>query len=302
MPDATILTIQTDGQRLGILPGMGGSAAFWEVLRDDAWQPIWRPYEATSDGRRIVGNFPLVPWSNRITAGGITVDGTFHPMEVNRGDVAYPIHGNGWMQAWHVQHHTERRLELVLESHRYHDYPYDYEATQLFEVDEDGMTMRLEVTHLGDVPMPYGLAWHPFYLRGADLDGPRVQFAASGYWQETGSLPTEHVNGLPPAWDFNTLRPLGHGRIDNNFSGWDGRMRMERDDIDLTIDWTTVEPAGLDLAIFFRPERQPFFCFEPITHITDAFHRPGMPGLRMLSHGQGMALEVRQRLGRVSRA
>lgn len=300
MNEPTILTIGNDEQRLGVLPALGGSAAFWEVRRDDAWQPLWRPYQPSYDGRRIVSNFPLVPWSNRVTAGGITVDGVFHPMANNRDDVPYPIHGNGWMQVWQVEEHTDARIHMLLESHRHHDYPYDYEATQTYAVEGEVMSMRLAVTHLGDTPMPYGLAWHPFYLRGADIDGPRLQFAADGYWKETGSLPTDHVQGVPPDWDFNTLRTLGHGRIDNNFSGWNGRMRMERDDIDLALEWDTVEPAGLDLSIFFRPDNQPFFCFEPITHITDAFHRPGMPGLRMLSHGQSMALEVRQRVSRLS--
>ncbi|HSD37881.1 MAG TPA: aldose 1-epimerase [Rhodocyclaceae bacterium] len=302
MSDPVILKIENAGQRLGLLPELGGSVAFWEVRRHDAWHAIWRPYApTTADGRRTVGNFPLVPFSNRITGGGITVDGEFYPMAPNRFDPT-PIHGTGWMHEWDTREHSEQVIELVVESRRKNDYPWDYFATQRYSLTEDSMTMRLEVEHLGDKPLPYGLAFHPFQLRGNDPQGPRLQFRADGYWQAGDDcIPQELIEGLPADWDFNTLRPLGHGKIDNNFSGWDGRMLMERDDIDLRLEWETTAPDNLSTSILFRPENQPFFCFEPITHITDAFHRPGMPGLRMLEKGERMALEVVQKLSHLKR-
>ncbi|HEX5125520.1 MAG TPA: aldose 1-epimerase [Rhodocyclaceae bacterium] len=299
MSEPTILTIQNDQQRVGLMPSLGGSPAYWDVMRDGQWQPIWRRYAKPPDLRRIVGNFALVPWSNRITGGGITVDGVFYPMAPNRAD-PYPIHGDGWMHTWNVTEHSEHVIEMNVESRRHMGYPYEYTATQRYSIDDNDMVMRLTVTHLGDKRLPYGLAWHPFFLRGDDPNGPRLQFKSDGYWLGTeDSIPTEHSTQLPGGWDFNQLRELGHGKIDNNFSGWDGRMIMERDDIDLRLEWETTEPAGLNTSILFRPEGLPFFCFEPITHITDAFNRPGMPGLRMLNKGEGMALEVRQTLSRL---
>ena len=296
MDTPNILNIENAQQRVGLMPSLGGSLAYWDVLRNGQWQAIWRRYEPPVDWRRIIGNFALVPWSNRITGGGITVDGAFYPMQPNRAD-PYPIHGDGWMHEWQVKEHSDHVIELTVESRRHHGYPYEYTATQRYSVEGDDMVMRLEVTHLGDKPLPYGLAWHPFILRGDNPNGPRLQFKSDGYWKATSdSVPLDHSTQLPEGWDFNQLRDLGHGKIDNNFSGWDGRMIMERDDIDLRIEWNTTEPAGLDLSILFRPENSPFFCFEPITHITDAFNRPGMPRLRMLNKGEGMALEVRQTL------
>ncbi|MDB5813679.1 MAG: aldose 1-epimerase [Rhodocyclales bacterium] len=299
MSDAMILQIENADQRLGLLPALGGSAAFWEVRRDGAWQAIWRPYEPAEDGKRVVANFPLVPFSNRISGGGITVGGVFYPMTPNR-EGAFPIHGNGWMHEWEVREHTAQTIELVVESHCKHDYPWDYFATQRYRLTDEGMTMRLEVEHLGDTPMPYGLGWHPYTLRGNDVQEPRLQFKTDGYWQgDDNGIPVQHVRELPDGWDFNTLCTLDHGRIDHNFSGWDGRVRVERDDIDLRIESQTTEPAGLTTAILFRPEDQIFFCVEPVTHITDAFNRPGMPGLRMLQKGERMSLEVVHRLSHI---
>lgn len=297
----TILNIENNGQRLGLLPELGGSVAHWDVKRAGEWQPIWRRYQPPVEGRRTVGSFPLLPFSNRITGGGITVDGVFYPMERNRADNPFPLHGNGWMQTWQVIEHSANAIELAVESHQFHGYPWDYSARQRYSIDGDVMTMRLEVTHLGDKRMPYGLAFHPFQLRGANPEGPRLQFKADGYWIANElCIPQEHSQALPADRDFNTLRSLGNGHVDNNFTGWNGRMVMERDDIDLRIDWQTTEPSDIHLSVLFRPENSPFFCFEPISHITDAINRPGMPDMRMLEKGQSMALEVRQTLSRLA--
>lgn len=300
MSEPRTVGIENASQRLAVIPELGGSTAWWDVKREGDWKPIFRRYQPSQDERRIIGNFALVPFSNRITGGGIEVDGVFYPMAPNRWD-PYPIHGNGWMHTWEVSEHTATSVTLSVESRRMHGYPWEYFATQRYLLDGDAMIMRIEVEHLGEKPLPYGLAWHPFQVRGDDPEGPRLQFKADGYWKATAdSLPTDHVTDFPEGWDFNTLRRLGGvGKIDNNFSGWDGRMIMERDDINLRLEWETTEPAGLTTSILFRPENQPFFCFEPITHITDAFHRPGTPGLRMLKKGERMALEVRQTLSRL---
>ena len=300
MCEPVILQIKNANQRLGLLPELGGSAAFWEVRRGEAWHDIWRPYEPAEDGKRVVANFPLVPFSNRITGGGITVDGEFYAMTPNRAG-AFPIHGTGWMDEWSVRQHDAQTIELVTESHHKHGYPWDYFAIQRYSVTEDSMTMRLEVEHRGDKPMPYGLGWHPYTLRGSDANGPRLKVRADGYWKnDDNGIPVQHSHELPDGWDFNMLRILGHGKIDNNFSGWDGRVLMERDDIDLRIESITTEPAGLRTSIIFRPENQPFFCVEPITHITDAFNKLGMPGLRMLAKGERMALELVHQLSHIN--
>ena len=99
MSAGPLIVLENADQRLGLLPELGGSAAFWEVKRAERWCPIWRPY-APNPERRTVANFPLLPWSNRLFGGGIEVDGRFYPMASNRPDSPVPMHGTGWMHAW----------------------------------------------------------------------------------------------------------------------------------------------------------------------------------------------------------
>ncbi len=295
-----ILYLENAVQRVGLIPELGGSAASWELRHNDAWAPLWRPFSARP-GQRIVANFPLLPWSNRLTGGGFHLDGRFHAVGPNRPDAAVPMHGTGWMHAWEVLQQDAHSIVFGVEARHPLGYPWHFEARQTYRIDGACMSMRLEVTHLGEARLPYGLGFHPYILRPPREADLRLRFGASGFWEcaERG-LPSRHRHGLPAEWDFRELRPLGQGLIDHLFTGCDAQMRMERRDLDLAIDWLTTEPELLDMAILYRPEHGEWFCYEPVTHLTDAFNRRGMPGLRLLEKGQSMALEVHQTLSRLS--
>ena len=299
MSAGALIVLENAEQRLGLLPDLGGSAAFWEVCRDERpmpWCPIWRPY-AENTSRRIIANFPLLPWSNRLVGGGITVDEEFYPMGNNRPDEGMPMHGTGWMHAWTVSHQSATEVVMTAEACQPCDYPFHYRARQSYRLDGHEMLMRLELTHLGAKRLPYGLGFHPYILRAPGL---RMRFGAKAYWPAKHRLPIEAPASIPAEWDFNALREIGSGLIDHNFRGCDGRMTMERPDIDLRLELHTTEPQDLDTAILYRPTHDEWFCYEPVTHITGAHARPGMPGLRLLEQGESMALEVRQTLSRLT--
>ncbi|GAB2895419.1 aldose 1-epimerase [Uliginosibacterium flavum] len=299
MNPGPLITLENAEQRVGLLPELGGSAAFWEVRREDRWCPIWRSY-APNPQRRTVANFPLLPWSNRLIGHGFEVDGKFYPVASNRPDEGLPMHGTAWMHAWSVFDQSASHVEMQLESRHADGAPWHYRARQLYWLEGNSLLMRLEVTHLGAVRMPYGLGFHPYILRNPAGPDVKLRFGAAGYWPGDKGVPADHYAALPADWDFNHLREIGQGNIDHNFHGCDGRMRMERPDIDLRLDWHTTEPTGLDSAILYRPAHGEWFCYEPVTHLTGAHARPGLPGLRLLEQGQSMALEVRQTLSRIT--
>jgi len=75
--------------------------------------------------------------------------------------------------------------------------------------------------------------------------------------------------------------------LDNCCVGWSGRA---------TIDWPedgtrlamTAEPP-LDCLVVFTPTGRPFFCVEPVSHVTDAFNLAAAGGLTPLSEASGPA-------------
>lgn len=286
---ATAVSLESDTQRLVLIPALGGSIAAWDWKTAEGPAPLFRPWDEVSEDRYTFACFPLVPWSNRITEGGFEQDGIFHPLRLTRPGEPYPIHGNGWMQSWQVTGRIERWIELSLESHRYDGNPYQYASSQCFSLLPDGLDVELSVTHLGRQPLPYGLGLHPYFVRN---QATRLLSRASGVWLSGDDpIPVKHVSEFPPTWDYNAPASLEGPLIDNCFSGWDGRSVIQYPDRGLTLTMIMEDCPGYSL--MYRPPRLPYFCLEPITHPIDAFHMPGRPGLKVLASGESMSLRTR---------
>ena len=301
--DHPIVWLRHAGQRLGLVPTLGGGVAAWQCDTDDGPLDLWRPWDGLSTDRYSLASFAMVPWSNRISGGGFEHEGTQHAMRPNRAGEPYPIHGDGWLQAWTLTQPAAGCLEMTLESHRFDTNPYDYRATQSFTLVEGGLNQSVVVTHLGSGTLPYGLGLHPWFKRGADT---RLSAPVSGVWLSgVDPLPTAHTEQFPSTWDLRDRAFMGGGPlIDNAFTGWAGTSCIEwpEQGLQLTMTVPEVQRAGPDSAhaycLLYRPPVGPAFCFEPVTHPIDAFHQPGRPGLRALARGESLALNVQWRFRR----
>lgn len=285
----SLSSLETTQQRLEIAPELGGAVMRWDWKSQQGWNPIFRRWDQASDDRYTFACFPLVPWSNRITQGGFEQDGIFHPVRNNRAGEAYPIHGDGWLQAWQVTDSTDSSIRLLLESHRFDANPYDYIATQTLALLPDGLEITLDVTHLGDAPLPYGLGLHPYFVRN---EATWLQMHTTGVWLSGDDpIPISHTKSFPPTWDYNRPSSLDGPMIDNCFTGWDGKAVIAYPDRGIAVTMTMEDCGGWTL--MYRPPELPYFCLEPITHPIDAFHMARRPGLKVLSTGQSMVLTSR---------
>jgi aldose 1-epimerase len=299
----TVHWLDDGQQRLGLVPGFGGSAAAWllhpqadpDRRHPDVPFHLWRPWFGDPDPFTLA-SLPLVPWSNRVSGGGFEASGRFHPLRPNRTGEPCPIHGEGWLQPWSVTSHDVHRLEMRLLSDRFMDSPYRYLATQTCQLLPDGLLHELRVTHLGDEPLPYGLGQHPWLLRAP---GTRLRADVSGVWlSHPDRLPYEHTRRLGD-WDL----PAGisaHGPlIDNAFTQWRGPAAIEWLDAGWSLTVCTEDPARDACLLVYRPDAGPSFCVEPVTHPVDAVHLPGQPGLQWLDEGASMRLALRWRFARL---
>ena len=82
-------------------------------------------------------------------------------MSPNRAGESCPIHGDGWLQPWTLTQPQDNSLMMTLESHRFGGNPHDYQATQIFALEDWGMEQIVNVVHLGSEPLPYGIGIHP---------------------------------------------------------------------------------------------------------------------------------------------
>ena len=305
--DHPIVWLRHAGQRLGLVPSLGGGVAAWQCEAEGGPLELWRPWDGLNTDRYSLASFAMLPWSNRISGGGFEHDGRFHPMALNRPGEPYPIHGDGWLQAWTLEQPSRHTLVMTLESHGFAGNPYHYRAKQTFTLVQGGLDQGVTVTHLGGGSLrslPYGLGLHPWFLRSA---GTRLTAPVHGVWLSGADpVPTAHTETFPATWNLGERIDVNGSPIDNGYTGWSGGSCIEwpEQGLQLTMTAPAVQRGGPGsghaFCLLYRPPVGPAFCFEPVTHPIDAFHLPGRPGLQVLAEGESLSLDVQWRFTRRS--
>jgi len=256
-----LITLRAGDAAVELAPEAGGSVTRYWIERGPVTREWLRPTPAgalRAGHPELAAAFPLVPYSNRIRAGRFSFRGRSVVEPLNRPPERHAIHGHGWQARWQPTEVTAATARLEY-PHPAGAWPWAYHATQRFTLTPSELSVELSLSNRSAGPMPAGLGWHPYFPRT-----PRVTITADvrAMWlTDEERMPTERV--APPA------APFGRGR-DNCFVGWSRRA---------TIDWPELgarlvmraEPP-LDYLVVFTPARRPFFCVEPVSHVTDAFN------------------------------
>ncbi len=281
--------------RLVVLPELGGGIALFDLVRSTGALPLFRPWDGARADPNALGCYVLCPFSNRISGGGLEAGDRFWPLAPNLAGEPYPIHGDAWQQPWTVREASADVLTLVLQSGAMP--PFIYRAELRYELADNALLARLTVTHRGEVPVPYGLGFHPWLPRTL---ATTLQAAAEAVWLERPDHLPDRC--LPvrerPEWDFRAPRPLPRSWINNGFVGWPGRAQIRWPERGFGLEIEASD--ALKTYVLFSPGADAdFFCFEPVSHAVDAFHLPGGPqahGLRLLQPGDSFGIECRFRM------
>jgi aldose 1-epimerase len=276
-----------------IVPSLGGALARFDLIRDGAPLPLFRPWpDAGTDDPGRLASIVLVPWSNRISGGGFEFGGRFHPLAANFPGEPFPIHGIGWTSSWSVTARSAARATLELLSDG--PGPYRYRAVLDYALDVSSLTMSLSVTNEADIALPFGAGFHPWLPRtpGTQLIAP----AASVWLEDADHLPTGSVPvSTREDWDFSLPQTLPPGWVNNGFAGWNRRATVEWRDRGLALD--IAASNRLNTYVLYSPGREAdFFCFEPLSHVVDAHNLPGGPaanGLAVLAPGETLSASCR---------
>jgi aldose 1-epimerase len=253
------ITLRADGAGLTLAPSIGGAVTRYWLERDGATWEWLRPAP-------VMAAYPLVPYSNRIREGRFAFRGRAVALPLNRPPERHAIHGHGWQARWRAIEAgpTEARLEY---RHATDDWPWAYRATQRFTLSPTSLTVAITLTNEADAPMPAGLGWHPYFPRT-----PRVTIAADvgAVWlTDAETMPT--ALAPPPAGgDPSRGVTVDDATLDNCFVGWSRRAVIEWPERGASLLMSAGPP--LDYLVVFTPPTLPFFCVEPVSHVTDAFN------------------------------
>lgn len=274
---------------LVLAPRLGGSILRFDHLGSGTAVPILRRAESMPDSVLGAASFPLVPYCNRIRGGRFAFRGREIAIAPNMPGDPSPLHGQGWLGEWEVERARATEADLVFRHHA-GEWPWSYEARQIFVLDEHGLSILLCCRNLSDETMPCGLGQHPYFPCGDDtLLETRVQ----GAWTvDEDVLPVERV---PAAGKFALSERLICGQdLDNGFDGWGGTARIHTPGDPFAIELVSPDAPCFQV---YSPVEGGLFVAEPVSHVNAALNAPEEEwealGLKLLGPGEEMSLHAR---------
>jgi aldose 1-epimerase len=305
----SIETLQNNFWKLQVHPRLGASPVALEAMASQTWQPVMRPTNPElleGDNSASFSSYNLAPYSNRIKNNKFVFEGREYQMKPNWADGIMTIHGDIRNRALDMTR-QKNALEFWYDSRVVTDsnYPFDYTFKTSYALEDDVFVSHLEVQNVGNVPMPAGLGYHPYFMPTflGSSAAPVLHFQASSvYLTDTTRIPDAGSQAIPPGLDFSSPKAATGFFIDNVYNDWDGVA---------TFEWTG---SGYGLRIEGDPIYSHFVVFngdpdgtvalEPVSHCTDGFNlmAQGVPntGVKVLAPGEILAGAMRLKLEKLT--
>ena len=287
--DTDLLRLRAGSLELQLSPSIGGAIRDLHWNAEGARRPLLRPCNSPQPSVLDMASFPLVPFVNRIRDGRFTFRGREVVLRPNMAGDVSPLHGQGWLGAWTVEAHSDRQAELRF-VHEPGEWPWRYEALQLFALDQGGLSVRLLCRNLDDRPMPCGLGQHPYFPCGPHT---RLDTEVEVAWEiDEHVLP---IGEVPAEGRFDLRdRAVCGQELDHGFGGWGGSARMSDPAWPATLTLSSPQARFFQL---YSPPSGGIFVAEPVTHANAALNEPeerwAELGLEVLEPGGEMALDMR---------
>lgn len=284
-----VLTLSSSNLELRLSPSMGGAISRLAYLGADGPVSILRESRTPLENVLEAGNFPLVPYVNRIRGGTFAFRGQEIRLSANMAGDPSPLHGQGWLGAWDVERQNADSAVLSF-VHEPGEWPWAYAASQAFKVGESVLDVSLTCTNRSDRPMPCGLGQHPYFPCTAET---KIETGVSFAWTiDELVLPVAKV---PATGRYDLSDRLICGQdLDNGFEGWSGRVVMNDPSWPCEVEMSS---PGARFFQIYSPSSGGFFVAEPVSHANAALNAPetDWPGLgiRILDPGEEMRLDMR---------
>ncbi|MGH9020123.1 MAG: aldose 1-epimerase family protein [Acidimicrobiales bacterium] len=172
----------------------------------------------------------LYPWPNRIGDGRWSFSDRAAEPTVDDVEHATALHGVVRWRPFHVEAVNQNRCVLSLLLHPSPSYPFLSEVAVAYHLGSLGLTVTTSVTNRDDVPIPFGLGFHPYLavttptIEGATLEVPAKNYVAV----DDRRLPTGEI--LPVVGgplDFTEAKSVNGHDLDVTYT------ELARDDLGL---------------------------------------------------------------------
>lgn len=183
-----MLVLENKNARVVIDPQAGGRIV---SLAIDGLE-LLRPRD---DDPILWGCYPMAPWAGRVRNGEFEFAGRHYRLPQLRPPHA--IHGTVFLREWQIE--TSQRISTELGP----DWPFRGRAVQSFSLNENSLTLQLEV-HSDEQAFPCSIGWHPWFMRQLARGKPaELAFNAQHMYvrDEAGIAIGETIAPSPGPWD-----------------------------------------------------------------------------------------------------
>lgn len=246
-----------------------------------------RPYSGESENFDIIktASFPMLPLCNRVADNEFKCAGTKYQLSTNSIEDPLYLHGDGWLAEWEVIRQKQDLITLTYKHSASHNSPYNYLAKQIISLEENKLTIFLEVKNSGDRALPFGIGFHPFFPR---TEKSTLHAKAKTWWTcDANSLPLD-CESIPSEFDFTKSHSIPDKSIDNAYEGWVGMASISWPENGLAVD-IIADPIFSRFMIYAPTETKEFFCFEPMSHIPNGINHSDLGGMTILDPGQSLS-------------
>lgn len=284
-----LLILSSSDLELELNPSLGGAISRFSYVAEGARRSILRECHTPPENVLEAPSFPLVPFVNRVRGGSFSFRGRTVTLAPNMAGDPSPLHGQGWLNSWSVDASSEAEA-LLTYRHEPDEWPWAYEATQQFRVEQSVLWVRLTCRNRSDEDMPCGLGQHPYFPCSATT---RIETKVSHVWTiDEHVLPLEKVPATG-RYDLSDRLICGQG-LDHGFGGWSGRVLIDDPDWPYEIELSSPEARFFQI---YSPASGGFFVAEPVSHANAAMNAPEVDwpelGFRVLEPGEEMRLDMR---------
>jgi aldose 1-epimerase len=266
---------------VGIAPECGGALTRFDVRVGGTLVDVFRP--ATDEIAHTIcalgsSCFPLVPYGGRLREGRFRFEGRGYLYPLNALPERHSSHGDGWTRPWALTHLDRRCAIMMLPPDE--AAPLRYLCTQSITVERDRVRIILSARNEGPQAIPMGLGLHPYFANRAQAT---IKASVPVHWRwDQELMPVEEEPNALSAVLVTGRNVMGLP-VAAEYAGWDGRAIIEWPAHRVRVDLLTT--PRLEHVVMWLPESETFFCFEPISHATDALN--AYPGH---SAGEGCAV------------
>ncbi|GAA4408126.1 aldose 1-epimerase [Advenella faeciporci] len=263
------LELKAGDARLVVAPHIGGAiVAYKHVLADREYHWL-RPVDPVHVQNRDVSgmaSFPLVPWAGRLRDGRFVYEGRRIHYPSQKKDSPHSIHGFLRNRIWQVTEHTDNRL-VIEYVHEPDDWPFAFRAQQVFALDENNLTIYLDISNTGQHSMPLGMGHHPYFPKN---EHTRLTARVGKAWYGDQDVMPVRLAEHPLAPEMARGIDVARHALDTPFMDWEHEAQISWPDEQRKLVMTADAP--FDFLIVYSPEGAPWFCAEPFSNVTDCFN------------------------------